>query len=163
MIKFATTVKKRIRRFTRDIVRRAPKEWRYPLYRNHVNLSYELPKNLTLKLAETQQELEKAYSLVHDSYIEMGYMDPHNSGMRLGFYNMLPYTSTVIASWDGEVIGTFSVVLNNPARLPIESDFDITYLNRRYSRVAEIIGLTVKKDFRSSHGNILFPLLKYLY
>lgn len=83
--------------------------------------------------------------------------------MRVTVYHALPSTSTIIAVWNGRVVGTVSVIRNNPLGLPLEAVFDVRPLKTNGKRIAEISALAVAKDFRAQRGIILFPLLKYLY
>ena len=89
-------------------------------------------------------------------------MKPDPLGMRITFYHLLPCTATLIAVWDGEVVGTISIIRDNPLGLPLESDFDISGLKQRNVTVAEISSLAIKKNHRH-RGKVLFPLLKFLW
>lgn len=52
------------------------------------------------KYAETREELEEAYRITHDAYVESGYMNPNPSGIRVSLFNALPHTLTIIARQD---------------------------------------------------------------
>ena len=115
------------------------------------------------KIAETEEELEGAFRLLHDTYVDMGFMQPDKSQMRVTFYHMLPNTTTLVGLYRGEVVATVSIIRDNPDGLPLETDFDIRPLRETGSVVAEISSLAVRKDFQMSKGLVLFPLLKFLW
>ncbi|MFT5387857.1 MAG: hypothetical protein ACI9E5_000992 [Candidatus Omnitrophota bacterium] len=155
--------KTHLNRVARKLLQLSPEDFRYAITRTHLNINHNPDSDLTIKVAETKEELKAAYKIIHDSYVEIGYMDPHRSKMRLSFYNMLPHTSTLVALWQGEVVGTMSIVLDSPVGLPIDADFDTTHIRKSSFRLCEIIGLSIKKEFRSYGGKILFPIMKHMY
>lgn len=118
---------------------------------------------LEIRLARSRTELESAFTLLHDAYVANGFMKPDPSGMRVTIYHALPSTSTIIAVYRGRVVATVSVIRSNPLGLPLEAIFDTTLLKLGGSRIAEISSLAVHRDFRGRRGEILFPLLKFLY
>jgi hypothetical protein len=50
-----------------------------------------------LKIADTQEELEACFTLLHDAYVGSGFMTPELSGMRVTIYHALPTTTTLCA------------------------------------------------------------------
>lgn len=52
-----------------------PSALRKKLIRSKFQLADDLPSELELKIAETKSEIEQALKLVHDSYVELGYME----------------------------------------------------------------------------------------
>jgi hypothetical protein len=147
----------------RNALKILPKEKRLNLYRNMISVSTEYPKELKYKLAETKEELEAALKILHDEYVRSGYMDPHPSGMRVTPYHALPSTSTLIATWNNEVVATISIIRSNPFGLPLEKIYDLDPIKQNGARLAEISSLAIKKGFQGDKGLILFPLLKFLY
>lgn len=133
----------------------------YPALRQMVRIP-QLPIGIEIQLAKTKEDLEAAYSLLHDVYVEIGFMEPHPSGMRLNVYNMLPHTSTVVAKINGEVVGTISIVRDNPLGLPLDESVDTQSYRKPGWQVAEVTGLAVARPWRGQ-GQILFPLLKFTY
>ena len=85
-----------------------PKNLKYRVYRQLVNIPSELPKNLIFKIAETQQELEGAFALLHDSYVDVGLMTPDLSGMRVTAYHTLPSSTTLIGKIGKEIVANIS-------------------------------------------------------
>jgi hypothetical protein len=121
------------------------------------------PKELVVRLARTREELEAAFAILHDAYVAEDFMKPHPSGLRVTPYHALPSTSTIIAEWNGKVVGTLSIIRDNPFGLPMETIFDIEHLRAKPKRVAEISALAIAKEYRSKRGEILFPLFKFVY
>ncbi len=123
----------------------------------------EPPKNLEFKIAETQEELAQAYQILHNSYVENKFQTPHPSGMRIIKYFALTTTTTLIAKWDGVVIGTMSVIRKGPFGLPIESVFDISGIEAGGKTVAEVSSLAIASEYRHRRGTLFLPLCKFFY
>lgn len=121
-----------------------------------------IPPGLEICIADNQTDLEGAYRLLHDVYVEIGFMEKHPSNLRLNVYNMLPHASTVVAKMDGKVIGTLSLIRENPLGLPLDESIDTSFYRKPGWQVAEVTGLAVSKEWRGG-GKILFPLLKFIY
>lgn len=152
------------RRFSRQLLAYMPTKIRHELIRRSVYYKTELPKELRFKIAETQEELERAYSILHDAYVEQGFDDPQSSGMRITKYFALPSTTTLIATWNGEVVATLSVVRRTAMGLPLENTFDISDICEGGSKVvAEVSALAISKSFRGSRGETLLPLCKFFW
>ncbi len=147
----------------RKALRLLPAFIRRSLFRRFIQLPLVTDPKIRLKVAETAEELEAAFRILHDAYVEKGYMDPQPSGMRLSVFHALPSTSTLIVLWEKEVVGTVSIIRSNPIGLPLEKIFCVDDLRTQGQRVAEISALAIKKEFRRKGGELLFPLLKFLY
>ena len=89
------------RKLVRQIIRRLiswlPRSKRFKIFRSFVDCNPAPSKRLVLKIAETKEELEACFSLLHDAYVESGFMKPDPSGMRLSIYHALPTTTTLCA------------------------------------------------------------------
>lgn len=144
------------------LIQALPASIRSPLIRQWVRFPSELPSDIRFKVAETKDELEQAFSLLHDAYVKEGLMTPHPSGMRVTKYHALPSTSTLIAIQGGLVVGTLSIVRQNAFGLPLEAIFDLDQLPPG-SRPAEVSSLAIRDGFRQQRGRILFPLLKFAH
>lgn len=116
---------------------------------------------VTVKQAETQEELEAAYRLVHHSYVEAGYINPHPSGLRVRIFEVLPQTATFIAIEKGEVVGTISLIVDSPLGLPMEESYreEVNALRRQGRKIAEVSGLAVTKGSRNL--GVFVRLCKY--
>lgn len=154
-----STLRKAVRRFYSCLPRTAKKIF----LRRLISLEYDPPSELTFKLAETREELEGAYRILHDSYVAANFMDPHPSGMRVTPYHALPTTSTLIAKWKDQVIGTVSIIRQSAMGLPMEKVFDLSSFRKNGEQVVEISALAIHKHFRGQQGLVLFLLCKFLY
>lgn len=140
-----------------------PKKIRAPLLRSQFQITYDLPKDLILKQAETKEEVTQALNLVYQSYIDFNYIDSNEAKLRLTKYNILPTTIILIAKYGNEVVGTLSIVPDSALGFPSELTFNIDDYRNNYARIAEISSLAIKKGFRKQRGQLLLPLCKLMY
>ncbi len=120
------------------------------------------PKELTFKIAETQDDLEKAYTILHDCYVAYGFMKPHPSGMRITPYHALPGTNTMVALWNGEIVGSLTAIKDSSFGLPMDEIFDLSKLRQANRTIAEISGLSILQRFASHRTEIMFPMIKHM-
>ena len=119
-------------------------------------------KRLVLKIAESKEELEACFSVLHDAYVESGFMKPDPSGMRVTLYHALPSTTTLCAKYDGRVVGTVSLIRQNALGFPMQQIFDLSAIHEKGGQIAEVSALAIHPRFRRTGGSILFPLLKFI-
>lgn len=152
------------RRLLRRIMTILPYPLRHRILRKAIEVPGELPdQDFEFKIAETQDELEKAYGILHDSFVEFGFSQPHPSGLRIVKYFALPTTTTLIAKFKGEVVATLSIIRKGPFGLPLEQVFDLTPLEANGRVVAEVSSLAIAQNFRKRRGALLLPLCKFFY
>lgn len=152
------------RRISRKLLGYMPDKLRFEVMRNSVRINPNWPSPLfEIKIAETEYELENAYRLLHNSYVKSGFMNPDPTEMRVLPQHLLPQTTTIVAKWDGHVIGTLSLIRDNPFGLPMEKLFDLT--SRRYNgrRLAEVSSLAVDPKHRGHLNQALLPLFRFVY
>jgi hypothetical protein len=140
-----------------------PRDARFAIYRSFVKCDPEPDKRLVLKIAETKEELEVCFKLLHDAYVSSGFMRPDPSGMRVTIYHALPTTTTLCAKFDGEVVGTLSLIRESLFGFPLQTIFDLTPVRQLNGNLAEVSALAVHPKFRKTGGSILFPLMKFMY
>jgi len=133
----------------------------FPLYRNQLRLP-AMMNGLIVRLARTKEDLEGSFRLLHDTHVELGWMKAHSSGLKVTPYNLLPHTSTIVALLDDKVVGTVNVIRDNEMGLPVNECFDTSFYRRPALQIAEITSLAVRREHRGK-GNVMFPMLKYLY
>jgi len=155
--------KKKIRLALRRLYGVLPAAWRFAMYRRMVDCDPEPDLRLEVKLAETREELEACFCLLHEAYVDAGFMKSHSSGMRVTPYNALPTTTTLCAKFAGRVVGTVSMIREGVFGFPMQSAFDLQQVRALGGNIAEISGLAVHPDFRSTHGAILFPMMKFVH
>lgn len=129
-------------------------------------IANEQPKprsRLTLKIADTKEELEGCFAVLHDTYVESGFMKPDPSGMRLSVHYALPTTTILCAIYDGKVAGTVSLIRENLLGMPLQEAFDLTELRSKGGCIVEISALAISRRFRKNSGSILLALMKFVY
>lgn len=155
------------RRLARQLGRMAtswlPRRMRFAVYRGFVSCDETPSERLVLKLAETREELEACFTLLHDAYVAVGFMKPDPSGMRATIYHALPTTTTLLAKFDDRVVGTLSLIRQSVMGFPMQKIFDIEPIVRQGGNIAEVSALAVHRSFQASGGTILFPLMKFMY
>ena len=147
----------------RKMIAALPKEARFAVYRSFVDCDPAPSERLQLKIAETKEELEACFRLLHDAYVESGFMQAQPSGMRVTIYHALPSTTTLCAKWDGEVVGTISLIRESAFGFPLQKIFDLSGVRQNEGNLAEVSALAVHPRFRKTGGAILFPLMKFMY
>ena len=140
-----------------------PQTIRFAVFRAFVQCDPEPDARLTLKIAETREELEQCFALLHDAYVAAGFMKPAPSGLRATLYHALPTTTTLCAKFDGQVVGTLSLIRESVFGFPLQAIFDLSEIRQRGGKIAEVSALAVHPDFRKTGGAILFPLMKFMY
>lgn len=140
-----------------------PQSVRFAIFRSFVDCDPAPDKRLVLKIAETREELESCFKLLHDAYVSSGFMKPAPSGLRATIYHALPTTTTLCAKFDGQVVGTMSLIRESVFGFPLQAIFDLKQIRARGGKIAEVSALAVHPDFRKTGGAILFPLMKFMY
>lgn len=155
------------KRFLHQTLRKAfsffPRDLRFAVYRSFIDCNPHPDERLVLKIAESKEELEACFRLLHDAYVGSGFMRPDPSGMRVTIYHALPTTTTLCAKMDGEVVGTISLIRESVFGFPLQSIFDLQEIRAQKGRIAEVSALAVHPKFRNTGGTILFPLMKFMY
>ena len=159
----ASRTRKIIRHGLRKAFAFLPRSIRFSIYRSFVDCDPNPDARLVLKIADTQEELEACFKLLHDAYVGSGFMQPDPSGLRATVYHALPTTTTLCAKFDGEVVGTISLVRQSSFGFPMQAIFDLSEIHAEKGKIAEISALAVHPRFRKSGGSILFPLMKFMY
>jgi ribosomal protein S18 acetylase RimI-like enzyme len=93
----------------------------------------------------------QAYTLVHDCYVQRGYMAPCRGGARIRSFEAIPEMATFVAKVDDRVVAVTSVLMDSPELgLPSGKAFgaEIGELRQAGRRVCEITNLAVHPDWR---------------
>jgi hypothetical protein len=157
------TVRKAYHQSLRRLFGFLPRAHRFAIYRAFVDCDPAPSDRLQLKIAETKDELEACFRLLHDAYVGSGFMEPDPSGMRVTIYHALPTTTTLCAKYDGQVVGTMSLIRDSAFGFPIQAIYDLSAVRAKEGNIAEVSALAVHPSFRKTGGAILFPLMKFMY
>ena len=109
---------------------------------------------LTIRRAREPRELETAYRLVHDVFVEQGYLRAEPDGLRLRVYELNPDMATFIAKAEERIVGVLSVVLDSSELgLPSDKVFgaELDALRRGARTIAEITNLAVDPAYRGTN------------
>jgi GNAT superfamily N-acetyltransferase len=159
----ASVMRRGWRRALRRALQALPRELRFYVYRWLVDCDPAPDPRLQLKIAETREELEACFAILHDAYVGSGFMQPHPSGLRITPYHALPTTTTLCATWEGRVVGTLTLIREGVFGFPLQSIFDLAPVRARGGRIVEISALAVHPSFRRTGGMVLFPMMKFMY
>lgn len=116
-----------------------------------------------MKIAETKEELEACFRVLHDAYVQEGFMKPDPSGLRVTIYHALPTTTTLLAKLDDEVVGTISLVRESALGFPMQKIFHLGDIRHAGGTIAEVSSLAVDRRYQRQGGIMLFPLMKFMY
>lgn len=114
-----------------------------------------------IKVAETKEELFKAFRLVYDEYHDQGYITkPHPLAIQYNVYNFLPKTCVFIFQSYRDVVSTISYVPDTPMfGLPLDSLYreEADFLRGQGRKLVEIGSLATEKSLRGRN------VVMYLY
>ncbi|GHU29410.1 hypothetical protein AGMMS50256_14240 [Betaproteobacteria bacterium] len=161
--KFRFVVRRIVRQGTRKVISWLPRNQRFKIIRSFADCNPSLSSRLVLKIAETQEELEACFKLLHEAYVDSGFMKSHPSGMRVTIYHALPTTTTLCAKYDDKVVGTLSLIRESILGVPMQKIFDLSAVRAKKGQIAEVSALAIHKGFRRTGGSVLFPLMKFMY
>jgi len=116
-----------------------------------------------LKVADSLEDVTAALSLVHDSYVELGLMDAHPSGLRLLPHHLLPETRVLLAREQGEVVATLTLIPDTAFGLPLDEVYRgrLVSFRRQGRMAAELSSLALAPRYR--RHDILFHLIKLMH
>ena len=157
------SVRKALHELVRKLISWLPRKQRFKVFRLFADCDPAPSPRLQLKIAETKEELEACFAVLHDAYVDSGFMTPDPSGMRVTIYHALPTTTTLCAKYDGQVVGTISLVRESALGVPLQRIFDLSAVREKEGQIAEVSALAVHRKFRKTGGSILFPLMKFMY
>jgi len=159
----ASALRKTLHQAARTALSLLPRAQRFALFRQLVDCDDQPDARLELKIADSQEELEACFRILHDAYVAAGFMRPDPSGLRVTIYHALPTTTTLCAKWDGQVVGTISMIREGVFGFPLQSVFNLGQVRSKTGKIAEVSALAIDPRFRATGGRILFPLMKFMY
>jgi hypothetical protein len=110
-------------------------------------------KGAVITRAMTADDLIAAYRLVHDAFVEKGYINPLPGGIRMRAYEALPESATFVAKVDDRVVGVQGLAVDSPdLGLPSDESFkaEIDALRLDGRLVCEATNQAIAPEFRNS-------------
>lgn len=112
-------------------------------------------RSVVVRRAIVRDDLIRAYRLVHDVFVDKGYIDPGPNGIRIRLFEALPEMATFVAEADGQMVGVMSIVPDSPDMgLPADKCFktELDRLRDAGRKVAEVTNLAVLSAYRRSNA-----------
>ena len=136
-----------------SLIKKTPKSIQGPIIRNGLHLDESKMGDIILKVAETKDELEQAYKLVHQVYLEEGYADDTPSKMRLKLINALPNTTTFVGKVGNQVITTMTLFEDSPLKLPMDELYndELNKLRAQGRKFMEVGAFATLRAYRRSN------------
>lgn len=121
-------------------------------------------EGMVFKIAETREELEEAYHVVHTTYVEEGYMDSHLSKMRIKLTNAHPHTITLIGKKEDHIAITLTVIPDSPLGLPVDDVYkeEVDQLRAMQHSVVEVGSLASHVLYRDHEKNHRMEIITQL-
>lgn len=121
-------------------------------------------RSVTYKIATKQNELEEAFSLVWDNYVETGLHPEDNLGLRFTKYHLLPNTRVFVAKFHEELaagtpekmnadgglcVGTVTLIIDGPMGLPMEEFCkpELEKMRAEGRKIAEVVAFAVNPKY----------------
>lgn len=114
--------------------------------------------------ATALDDLTSAYRLVHDVFVQQGYITACESGLRVRVFEALPETATFVAKAEGQVVGVTSGIIDSPdLGLPSDKAFkaEIDTLRAQGRKVCEGTNWLVAQSHR--HSAVMSELMRCLF
>jgi hypothetical protein len=122
-----------------------------------------ISRPIEVKFASCESEWEQAFALAATSYQARGYETPGASRLRFTPYHALPDTVTLVAKHEGEVVATFSNVIDNTLLgLPMEDAYptEIASLRQKGRRLYEATTLADTRLSAREFLQVFLTLIK---
>jgi hypothetical protein len=105
-----------------------------------------------VRLARTADDYESAFRLVQASYVALGIDHALTRHLRMTSQHVLPEAWVLLAEEGGLLVGTMTVTLDSPARLPLDADYpsELDALRTAGARLCEFGTLAVVERRRHS-------------
>jgi hypothetical protein len=133
-------------------------------FREKLNINEDDIKGIKFKIAQSKDELEQAFSIVHDMYVQEGYIDPQPHGMRICLHHSLPFTTTFIGLAGSEVIIACTLFLDSVIGLPMDSLYkkELDVFRNSHRLIAESGAFAVKPGYKNSSTTLVIHLQKMI-
>lgn len=129
-------------------------------FRKNLNLTGS-GLEVDVRIAKTKCELEQAYQLVHNAYLEAGFTKGDGTGIRFNAYHALPGTTVLIVTVRNQVVGTISLIQDSFLGLPSEKAFNLQKFRAR-GHIGEVSALAVAPEYRAKRAEVLYGLIRLM-
>ncbi|SMC26415.1 hypothetical protein SAMN02746041_02635 [Desulfacinum hydrothermale DSM 13146] len=121
----------------------------------------------SIKIAETVDEYEQAFRLVHDTYLRTGYLkEPKPHGMLFGIHSLLPETVVFVAKSYLTVLSTLTEIFDTPSfGLPMDVIYrkELDELRKEGRKIVELSALVTPPKLRWRNLFMLLAQVMYQY
>jgi hypothetical protein len=116
-------------------------------------------------LAHDTDSFDQSSRLVHDRYVESGYMQPHPSGRRLSLFHALPTTSVIVVRDGSRVAATLTLIEDATLGLPMDELYrqELNLLRVRGRRLSEVSALALDPRYRAHGVSIVMRMMRVTY
>jgi len=109
-------------------------------------------KGAVIRRAVTVEDLAAAYELVHETFLERGYVRPQPGGLRVRVFEALPAMATFVADADGTIVAVLGLAVDSPdIGLPADEAFyeELRPLRSGGRLVCEVTNQVIVPTYRS--------------
>ena len=124
---------------------------------NGASVNQEVLAGIEYRIATTRAEREATFAMIYDAYLAGGLCEPNPWRVRVTPYHLLPTTDIFMAVHQGEVMLTYTVVMDGELGVPMQSVYgrEVDKLRRSGIRFGEA---TCLADRRSRLNGSLLPV-----
>lgn len=125
----------------------------------NVTTDLETAADIQYRIAATRKEREAAFHLVYNSYLQAGLGEMNRYKMRITPFHLLPTTEVFIAVHQGEVVLTYTLIMDGELGVPMESVYslEVDELRQTGVRFAEASCMASRHDLLN--GSLLSVFL----
>ncbi|HWH14571.1 MAG TPA: hypothetical protein VNT51_07480 [Miltoncostaeaceae bacterium] len=116
--------------------------------------------DVTVVLSDRVRDIERVIAVVHDGFVDAGFMEAQPSGRRVIPHYLTPGGAFILAEVDGEPAGSCTCLPDGPWGLPSEHAFPeaVAALRARGPRLVEVGSLAVAPAHRAMSRHLVMLL-----
>jgi len=120
---------------------------------------------LSIRPAASRDELEQAFHLVYQSFLQRGYIEKSPAELRLSIFNAFPETVTFVGDLRGKVVATVTLVPDTPVGLPMDEIFhdEVQALRDQGRKITEVTMLADRRHELRRALPVVLVLMKRLF
>jgi len=118
-------------------------------------------RTVTVTSSDRWEDVTVALQVVHDGFVEAGYMDPQPSGCRMISPYLNPGTIFFVAHIDGEAVGALALIPDGPFGLPSDRAFreELDAMRATGRPLFECGSLVVREEWRRHTRRVVAGLV----